>query len=407
MNITNFGTFTGYGLGYMAATYAKQKRLRSAENDKTEGFKEFFDMGTILSGVTGSVFRQTPSVKTVELFLRNLNPDEKDQNTQKILPNMLASTFAFTSPSLLGKPRSSALAETSQFASEIEPSRENINIGGTFLEAHMNLSRNGVLGLGLAQSEFYKSEIGLFGENLAYRKTISEPGTFGAYLESTINFPSLREGTGLETSMAADEVIKHQKVRSFLIDNAYLAQVYGDNGGDANMYWKMFNRPRKNSFILTESEDNVLTNANFDKPFKLPNDIYRDELRILGEYMMGAMDEAKEGGAGQKVEDVKALVRNATTNEEANGYIEEYFQKMNERFAKAESDYKKDFLANRAAAIIRTMKDRNLLTENDMVILNQVSPVTDLKNVLESEVQPRWTPTHKEKPNRSYFDSKK
>ena len=407
LNITNFGTFTGYGLGYMAATYAKQKRLKSAENDKTEGFKEFFDMGTILSGVTGSVFRQTPSVKTVELFLRNLNPDEKEQNTQKILPNMLASTFAFTSPSLLGKPRSSGLAETSQFASEIEPSRENINIGGTFLEAHMNLSRNGVLGLGLAQSEFYKSEIGLFGENLAYRKTISEPGTFGAYLESTINFPSLRKGTGLETSMAADEVIKHQKVRSFLIDNAYLAQVYGDNGGDANLYWKMFNRPRKNSFILTESEDNVLTNANFDKPFKLPNDIYRDELRILGEYMMGAMDEAKEGGAGQKVEDVKALVRNATTNEEANGYIEEYFQKMNEKFAKAEADYKKDFLANRADRIIRTMKDRNLLTENDMVVLEQVAPVTNLKNVLESELQPRWTPTYKEKPNRSYFDSKK
>jgi hypothetical protein len=407
LNITNFGTFTGYGLGYMAATYAKQKRLKSAENDKTEGFKEFFDMGTILSGVTGSVFRQTPSVKTVELFLRNLNPDEKEQNTQKILPNMLASTFAFTSPSLLGKPRSSGLAETSQFASEIEPSRENINIGGTFLEAHMNLSRNGVLGLGLAQSEFYKSEIGLFGENLAYRKTISEPGTFGAYLESTINFPSLRKGTGLETSMAADEVIKHQKVRSFLIDDAYLAQVYGDNGGDANLYWKMFNRPRKNSFILTESEDNVLTNANFDKPFKLPNDIYRDELRILGEYMMGAMDEAKEGGAGQKVEDVKALVRNATTNEEANGYIEEYFQKMNEKFAKAEADYKKDFLANRADRIIRTMKDRNLLTENDMVVLEQVAPVTNLKNVLESELQPRWTPTYKEKPNRSYFDSKK
>jgi hypothetical protein len=183
--------------------------------------------------------------------------------------------------------------------------------------------------------------------------------------------------------------------------------VYGDNGGDANLYWKMFNRPRKNSFILTESEDNVLTNANFDKPFKLPNDIYRDELRILGEYMMGAMDEAKEGGAGQKVEDVKALVRNATTNEEANGYIEEYFQKMNEKFAKAEADYKKDFLANRADRIIRTMKDRNLLTENDMVVLEQVAPVTNLKNVLESELQPRWEPVYKEKPNRSYFDSKK
>jgi hypothetical protein len=381
--------------------------LKSAENDKTEGFKEFFDMGTILSGVTGSVFRQTPSIKTVELFLRNLNPDESKQNTQKLLPNMLASTFAFTSPSLLGKPRSSGLAESSQFASEIEPSREDINIGATFLEAHMNLSRNGVLGLGLAQSEFYKSEIGLFGENLAYRKTVAEPGTLGAYFESIINFPSLRKGTGLETSMAADERIKQQKVRSFLIDNAYLAQVYADNGGDANMYWKMFDRPRKNTFVLTESENNVLTKANFDKPFKLPNDIYRDELRILGEYMMDAMDEVKEGGAGVKVEDVKAVVRNSKTNEEENGHIEEYFQKMNERFAKAEADYKQDFLANRADRIIRTMKDRNLLTENDMVVLEQVAPVTDLKNVLESEVQPRWTPTHKEKPNRTYFDSKK
>lgn len=407
LNITNFGTYTGYGLGYIAGVYAKQKRLKSAENDKTEGFKEFFDVGNVLSSVTGSVFRQTPSVKTIELFLRKLNPNEKEQNTQKLLPNMLASTFAFTSPSLLGKPRSSGLAESSQYASEIEPSREDINIGGTFLEAHMNLSRNGVLGLGLAQSEFYKSEIGLFGENLSYRKTVAEPGTLGAYFESIINFPSLRKGTGLETSMAADERIKHQKVRSFLIDNAYLAQVYADNGGDANMYWKIFDRPRKNTFVLTESEDNVLTKANFDKPFKLPNDIYRDELRILGEYMMSAMDEVKEGGAGETIEDVKEKVRNATTNEEENGYIEEYFQKMNERFAKAEADYKKDFLANRADRIIRTMKDRNLLTENDMVVLEQVAPVTDLKNVLESEVQPRWTPTYKEKPNRTYFDSKK
>jgi hypothetical protein len=320
---------------------------------------------------------------------------------------MIASTFAFTSPSLLGKLRSSGLAESSQFASEIEPSRENINIGENFLEAHMNLSRNGVLGLGIAQSEFYKSEIGLFGENLSYRRTISEPGTLGAYLESAINFFSLRKGTGLETSMAADEIIKHQKVRSFIIDNAYLAQVYGDNGGDANMYWKIFDRPRKNSFVLTESEDNPLTKANFDKPFKLPNDIYRDELRILGEYMMSAMEEAKEGGAGIKVEDVKELVRNSKTNEEENRHIEEYFQKLNERFVKAEADYKKDFLDNRATGIIRTMKDRNLLTENDMVVLEKVAPVTDLKNVLESEVQPRWTPTYKEKPNRTYFDSRK
>ena len=53
------------------------------------------------------------------------------------------------------------------------------------------------------------------------------------------------------------------------------------------------------------------------------------------------------------------------------------------------------------------MKDRNLLTENDMVVLEKVSPTSDIKNVLESEIQPIWEPVYKEKPNRSYFDSKK
>lgn len=395
MNITNLGTFFGYGLGYMSAVYAKQKKLTSTENDKTEGFKEYMDLGTLLTSVTGSVFRQTPSVKLVQDFLESLSDDAKKRGQgAQVGANMVASVLSVAAPSLFGKPRSQAAAETVQPSYEIEPSREDPNIGRLFLDASIKLSRNGILGLGLGQSEFYKSEIGLFGEDMSMRKTIAEPQSFMSYLEAAINFPALRKGTEVNVNKSADEILLHSQVRNFLINSSYLAETYGKYGGDANRYWGILDRPRKNNFIVTEGETNVLTGENPDKPFKLPNDIYRDELRILGDKMR---ESAFNYISGRTLEDTKDLVRGAKDAEEANRYIEQWFSDLNKTFVEVEAQYKKDFLKNRAPAILRTMKNRGLMTEPDMKVLEKLYDETNLKNILESELQATWEPVFDKK----------
>lgn len=395
LNITNLGTFFGYGVGYMSSVYAKKGKLSGAENDKTEGFKEYFELGSLLTSVTGSVFRQTPSIKLLQDGLESLTKDSKKRGQgAQVGANMVASVLSVAAPSLIGKPRSQAEAQTAQREYEIEPSREDPNIGRLFLDAHMKLSRNGILGLGLGQSEFYQSEIGLFGEDMSMRKTVAGPQSLMSYLESAINFPGLRKGTEVNVNKTADEIMKYNDARNFLINSSYLATVYGNMGGDANRYWRILDRPRKNTFVITESETDPLTGVNPNKPFKLPNDIYRDELRILGDAMRNT---AKNYISGYSLEETKNLVRGAKNEEEAKGYIEQWFSELNEEFSKAEASYKEDFLANRAPGIIRTMKDRGLLTEADITVLTKMFEDTNIKNVLESEEQARWEPVFDKK----------
>ena len=394
LNITNLGTYFGYGLGYMASVYSKQEKLAGAGNELTEGFKEFFDLGSIVTSATGSMFRQTPSIKLVQDALEGLSDDAKKRGQgAQVSANMVASVLSPIAPSLFGKPLSQAEAETVQPSYEIEPSREEPNMGRLYIDVHMKLSRNGVLGLGLGQSEFYQSQIGMFGEDMDMRKTVSEPKSFLSYMESAINFPGLRLGTDVKIGKAADEIERHSQVREFLIGTSYLATAYGNLGGDANMYWRILDRSRKNAFVITDTEDVALTGEDKDKKFKLPNDIYRDELRILGDKMLGV---ARNYVSGYTLDATKDLVM-GDTPEKAKEHIELFFSKLDKAFAVAEQEYKDDFMANRADKIIRTMKDRGLLTEADMAVLLKMKDEKDLKNILESQIQPRWEPTFDKK----------
>lgn len=397
LNITNLGTYFGYGLGYMASVYSLKKKVQSAENDKTEGFKQYFDIASISGTVASTMFRQTPSIKLVKDILDSANEDARKQGQDsQILANITATLGSVLSPSIFGKPLSQAEGETVQPYYEIESEREDLgSIGKMFMQAHLKLSRNGFLGMGLGRSELYKPEIGLFGEDLTARKTISEPGLdFSSYMESLINFPSMKIGTEGNVSKMADEMEKQQAIRQWMIDTSYLATVYAKYGGDANRYWRILDRPRKNAFVLTETEEMPLTGENLDQKFKLPNDIYRDELRILGEKMWTA---SKNYISGYSLEKIKDLVRGAETEKEAMGYIEQWFSELEETFQAVETEYKQDFLANRANGILRTMKDRGLLTDADMVVLSKMYEQTNLENILNQPEQARWEATFDKK----------
>jgi hypothetical protein len=406
MNITNFGTYLGYGVGYAANLLNAKKLINSEANEKTEGFNQQFDAGVVYKSLFGTVFRQTPSVKTVEDLVTAMNDKSMDgKKGEQFLGNLLATSGAFLAPSLLGKPYSTGLGEVSQSGFEIETSKEDFSLGKEWLNAHLRLSRNGILFPGFLRSEFYKDEIGLFGEDLSMRKTVSEPTTLSSYLESTVNFFSLRKGTMVDPGVYGEESSKHSAVRQFVIDSSFLADVYRNMGGDASQYWKVFNRFRPNSFVLTDTPDSVITGLDLDKPFKLPNDIRRDELRILGDYMFKAMQDFKDG-SGRNVNDVAQLVKGADTEEEARNYIEQFFTELNTTFTTAETSYKEDFLTNRAQSIIKTMQSRGVLTEGEMKILEKTYPES-LTGVTIGTESPTWEARYKDRAPRTYFEKKK
>ena len=406
MNITNFGTYLGYGIGYAANLLNAKKLINSEANEKAEGFNQQFDAGVVYKSLFGTVFRQTPSVKTVEDLVTAMNDKSMDgKKGEQFLGNLLATSGAFLAPSLLGKPYSTGLGEVSQSGFEIETSKEDFSLGKEWLNAHLRLSRNGILFPGALRSEFYKDEIGLFGEDLSMRKTVSEPTTLSSYLESTVNFFSLRKGTMVDPGLYGEESSKHSAVRQFVIESSFLADVYRNMGGDAGQYWKIFNRFRPNSFVLTDTPDSVITGLDLDKPFKLPNDIRRDELRILGDYMFKAMQDFKDG-SGRNVNEIAQLVKGAETEEEARNYIEQFFTELNTTFTTAETSYKEDFLTNRAQSIIKTMQNRGVITEGEMKILEKTYPES-LTGVTIGTESPNWEPRYQDRAPRTYFEKKK
>jgi hypothetical protein len=403
INLTNLGTYFGYTLGYLANLNAVDKKLSSVANQLTEGYKRYYSMGVMMQSVAGTVFKQTPSFKLIQDFMDSLGDEAMKDNGKKLdqaLLNMYGAASAAEYPSITGKPYTTGLAEKAQSPFEIEAAREGM--GYISLMSQLKNSRNGLLGLGLDRSPYYKDEIGLFGENLSYRRTISEPGTLHAYLEGTINFPSLRSGTMVDAETYGAEVERHMTIRQFLLDVNYMNDVYSNIGGDASIYWKLFNRPRKNAFIMTEGEKDAWTGIDPNKMFKLPDDIRRDEKRILGEYMFKAM----VNHAGN-LEDTKNKLKAATSRDEIKSLIEGYYLDLNKELAAAESSYRADFIANRSERVLKTMQDRKILTEADMQVLNTLGTQTSVLDVLANEASPRWEATYTEKPMRTYFGNKK
>ena len=398
VNITNLGTYLGYTLGYLVNVNEKNKAVTSDANTLTEGFKQVFDAGTVLSSITGSVFRQTPSVKMIEDILTSLNDEQMDgKRMDQVIQNLMSASLAFTAPSLFGKPYSVSMAEKPQGTWEIESARETDAWPKSFLDAHMRLSRNGIIFPGTLRSGYYKDEIGLFGEDLSVRKTISEPGTPMAYVESMFNFFGLREGTMVDTQKYGAEASRHDAIRNFMVDAAYMADVYANLGGDASIYWKLMNRNRKNSFILTDTPEKEFTSQDLDKKFKLPNDIQRDEKRILGDYLFNAVANFKDASSNRTVGDYKNLIQNSKTEEEARVYIEEFFNGLGNQMNEAEANYKKDFIANRAGRILKTMQKRGVLSEADLKVIGEVATISNVADILTDPASPNWTPRFENK----------
>jgi hypothetical protein len=400
INLINLGTYLGYGLGFASDIYKAFLTGQNEANDQFAGFKTYFTTGTIFQNMTRTMFKMTPSVKFIEDFLQ-LVDTQKDwgKDIDDLVGGLFATAGGGFAPSLLGKPLSVSESQVIQSPKNIEMSKEidkyiwPLNVK-PILIGHMRMSRNGLIFPGTFRSDFYQSGIGTFGEDLTLRRTLNKPNTGAAYVESMLNFFSMRREALVAPKEAEMEFVKHQNVQSFVSGVAYLGSVYFQLKKDPTDFYKVFNRSQRNSFILTDSPEGE-RGENFNKPIKLPNDILRDEARVLGSYRYAVVEEYNTD-LNNFIEEIKT--RNIETPEDKERLaveIKKYMDSISEKMTAVEKQYQDEFLLNRANGVAAELLRRKVLVKNaeldekELLIQAGIAP-----EIFDNIDLYRWTPSY-------------
>ena len=403
INLINLGTYFGYSLGFAADIY---KQYESTQSDKNgmlwDSLQKHFTTGDVLGTMSRTVFKMTPSAQFLEEVIKLATEKSKDggpsvsDKIDNLLANLAATSGASFAPSIFGKPLSVSEGIKAQSTREIDLDRETANFPldiKFIMMAHMRMSRNGIILPGMWRSEFYKAKIGLFGEDLTIRKTLSEPGTTASYIESTLNFFKLRRDPRVMPKNIKDEtrlnreIEKHNDINEVATGVLSMAQAYARLGGDPSSFYKMFNKPLKNKFIVTEYGSNE-EGVDMDIPITLPNDIFRAEARMLGEYKYALVGQIRD-----MINTTMALSPDGKENyteEDMIAFKEQLPRTMAEINAlldAAEKDYQGDFISNRADIVVREMYNRGILSNSDY---NKLLEKGFDENIIKAKDATKW-----------------
>jgi len=398
VGLINLGTYFGYSLGFAGDIYSQHQETEGDKNGlQFDSFMKQFTVGTTLGTMSRTVFKMTPSAQFLEEIMQVLDTSKDYQkDMDNLFANLASASAASFAPSLLGKPLSVSEGMKAQSTREIDLEKEisNYPLDLKFLMiAHMRLSRNGIILPGTFRSDFYKSKIGLFGEDLSIRKTLSEPGTAAAYFESMFNFFKLRRETRVMPKNIKDErrlkheIDKHADINEIGNGVLSMAQAYARLGGDPSSFYSMFNKPLKNRFVITEfgkTEEGL----DVDVPITMPNDMFRLEAKMLGEYKYEKAGEIKEiiNDAMSYSPDGKEVYGEEQINE-FKLKLKNAIDEINSLLDGAEKDYQADFVANRADIMVREMYNRGVLSENDIKKFKEKG-IDD--SIFESPDIPKW-----------------
>jgi hypothetical protein len=189
------------------------------------------------------------------------------------------------------------------------------------------------------------------------------------------------------------EYNKHQNVQSFVSGVAYLGSVYFQLRKDPTDFYKVFNRSQRNSFILTDAPEGE-RGENVNKPIKMPNDIFRDEARILGSYRYAVVEEYNTK-LNNFIEEIKTRkIETPEDKEQMAVEIKSYMDALTEKMNEVEKQYAEEFLLNRATNVAAELERRKILVKNreldEKELLNQIGvPAETFENI---DLY-RWSPS--------------
>lgn len=342
----NMGIF-GITLGLMSSGLYGARRM--AKKTLLEEGEEVYGLSNFALDFVAGGLGQIPTLQGIsrvtELFSGTENFDSK---IERFAGDFVATSSAMFAPSLLSV-YSKAEAERVQSMKDVFDHEEYWGpnwLGRVFHRAVTKLNRNLSF---LGHTEFYKSKIGAFGEELQYRTTTSEPGTIEAYLETIVSpfqgrllkpgfAPANKEQRKrYESQKAVYELSLNLHEGLLRLSEIYVAATNKEYVSDPK-------DPTKNVNIFKYLTNDLGNDFKFDKvgTFKLPNEMYRAELRKRGDLRYQSIPDMIK-----KIDDTKKVLRlNSDNKDVIIQEIEGLFSAYESAINAADNSYKDGFNSN-------------------------------------------------------------
>jgi len=390
MNINNFG-FVGYAMGLWGSMLQGSK---NSEQEAVLSFSQYDKEGlwNIVNYAIGSGVENLPMFQGVARLGELVQDAKKEEGSGEKLANFMTGTFstslAVFFPSF-GSFVSKGNADLVQTPGDIFPDKENswaASYGKVILGTIQRLNRN-VAFVEETKNPYYEAMIGPFGEDLSYRVTYAEPGTLGAYTQAMFDPFAVRK-----YSLPVKEADKDKKlhvrsaeVHAGLMDLAMMYQQLSGRDfefkveGQSASVFKMISSPMYNDFAFDGTSVTLMGPDSNRNPkvlnYNLPNDLYRQELKLKGELRANVFEGWRKDVADTKIK-VDGLIQKGDY-EQAEIELELMLNKFKSTSDLANEEYKKQYIDNRQKDYFIIMKQRGLITEDMMKQLQNVGIADD------------------------------
>jgi len=383
---TNNAGFLGYAMGLYASVYDGERK-QEADNvmslfDTQKSALSMLATTAVSSGIENLPMFQ--GLARIGELLNDLKTPESSKNAwNNFASGTLSTSTAVFFPSFFSF-MSKGNGEIVQSAGEINKRAEDPNwpsvYGDVAVRVVQKLNRNISFNEN-TRNEYYKAQIGPFGEDLSYKVTGAEPGTALAYIQAFIDPFAIRMFSA-PAKENQREIQAYRESAQLFGNMTNLALIFQQmtgrdfewkTDGKTSSFFGIITNPMKNQFTYSKSAENVggLDEENTYKLFdyNLPNDLYRQELKLRGEEFRKGM--RKYIGV---FEEVRAQVKTAVEDddlERAKRLITNVFEEYQNTLAETQRDYLLNYQTNREKQYLSTMNNRKLFTEQEKQIMKK------------------------------------
>ena len=383
---TNNAGFLGYAMGLYASVYDGERK-QEADNtmslfDTQKSALSMLATTAVSSGIENLPMFQ--GLARIGELLNDLKTPESSKNAwNNFASGTLSTSTAVFFPSFFSF-MSKGNAEMVQSAGEINKRAEDPSwpsvYGDVVLRVVQKLNRNISFNEN-TRNEYYEAQIGPFGEDLSYKVTVAEPGTAGAYVQAFLDPFAIRMFSA-PAKENQREIQAYRESAQLFGNMTNLALIFQQMtgrdfewrpDGKTSSFFGIITNPMKNQFTYSNYAKNVggLDEENTYKLFdyNLPNDLYRQELKLRGEEFRKAM--RKYIG---KFETVRAQVQTFVEQgdeESAKRLITNVFEEYQSTLAETQKDYLLNYQTNREKQYLSTMNNRKLFTEQEKQIMKK------------------------------------
>jgi hypothetical protein len=383
---TNNAGFLGYAMGLYASVYDGERK-QEADNvmslfDTQKSALSMLATTAVSSGIENLPMFQ--GLARIGELLNDLKTPESSKNAwNNFASGTLSTSTAVFFPSFFSF-MSKGNGEIVQSAGEINKRAEDPNwpsvYGDVAVRVVQKLNRN-ISFNEATRNEYYKAQIGPFGEDLSYKVTGAEPGTALAYIQAFIDPFAIRMFSA-PAKENQREIQAYRESAQLFGNMTNLALIFQQmtgrdfewkTDGKTSSFFGIITNPMKNQFTYSKSAENVggLDEENTYKLFdyNLPNDLYRQELKLRGEEFRKGM--RKYIGV---FEEVRAQVKTAVEDddlERAKRLITNVFEEYQNTLAETQRDYLLNYQTNREKQYLSTMNNRKLFTEKEKEIMKK------------------------------------